>query len=63
MSNNGEHLSKVYDQELESLRARILHMGGLVETQLQSAIASYERPDIKLADEAIAADRLSLIHI
>ena len=28
--SNGEHLSKQYDQELEALRARILHMGGLV---------------------------------
>lgn len=57
MSNAGEHLSKQYDQELEELRARILHMGGMVEAQLQSAITAYERPDIKLADEVIEADR------
>ncbi len=55
--SNGEHLSKQYDQELEALRARILQMGGMVEAQLQSAIASYERPDIGLADEVIDADR------
>jgi len=55
--SNGEHLSKQYDQELESLRARILHMGGMVEAQLQAAIASYERPDVRLADEAIESDR------
>jgi phosphate transport system protein len=55
--STGEHLSKQYDQELESLRARILHMGGMVEAQLQAAIASYERPDIKLADDAINSDR------
>jgi len=55
--SNGEHLSKQYDQELESLRTRILHMGGMVEAQLQAAIASYERPDVKLAEEAIDADR------
>ena len=57
MTNNGEHLSKQYDHELEALRARILQMGGLVEAQLQSAIASYERPDIQMADEVIDGDR------
>jgi phosphate transport system protein len=55
--STGEHLSKQYDHELEALRARILHMGGMVEAQLQAAIASYERPDIKLADDAINSDR------
>ena len=55
--STGEHLSKQYDQELEGLRARILHMGGVVEAQLQAAIEGYERPDVKLADEAIEADR------
>jgi len=56
--SNGEHLSKQYDQELEALRARILHMGGLVESQLQSAIDSYEAPDEKLAQSVIDGDRL-----
>jgi len=56
--SNGEHLSKKYDQELEALRARILHMGGMVEAQLQAAIEGYERPDPRLAEEAIASDRL-----
>ncbi len=55
--SNGEHLSKQYDHELEELRARILHMGGVVEAQLQSAIASYERPDVRLADDVIDSDR------
>jgi len=55
--SNGEHLYKQYDHELESLRTRILHMGGMVEAQLQSAIAGYERPDAKLAEEAIEVDR------
>jgi len=57
LSNGGEHMYKQYDQELESLRTRILHMGGMVEAQLQSAIAGYERPDVKLAEEAIDVDR------
>jgi phosphate transport system protein len=56
--SNGEHLSKQYDHELEALRARILHMGGLVESQLQAAIESYEKPDEKLAQNVIDGDRL-----
>jgi phosphate transport system protein len=55
--STGEHLSKQYDQELEDLRARILHMGGLVEAQLQGAIASYDGEDTRLAEETIEADR------
>lgn len=33
-----EHTSKQYDAELESLRSRVLQMGGLVEDQITSAI-------------------------
>lgn len=33
-----EHTSKQYDAELESLRSRVLQMGGLVENQIVSAI-------------------------
>ena len=58
MTNAGEHLSKQYDHELEALRARILHMGGLVESQLQNAIASYEKPDVKLAQDVVDTDRV-----
>lgn len=57
MSNSGEHLSKQYDHELEALRARILHMGGLVEAQLQAGINAYERADQDMADQVIDGDR------
>lgn len=33
-----EHTSKQYDAELESLRSRVLQMGGLVENQIVSAM-------------------------
>ncbi len=55
--SNGEHLSKQYDHELETLRSRILQMGGMVEAQLQSAIACYDAPDVKVADAVIDGDR------
>jgi phosphate transport system protein len=52
----GEHTIKQYDQELESLRGRILQMGGLVETQLRMAIDCFEQGDLRKADEVVEAD-------
>ncbi len=57
MAASGDHLSKQYDQELESMRSRILQMGGLVESQMRTALEAFERADVALADAAIAADR------
>ena len=55
--SSGEHLSRVYDEELESLRSSVLQMGGLVESQLKLAIEAFERADIDVADQVINADR------
>ncbi len=52
----GEHSSRVYDQELETVRSRILQMGGLVESQLKTALDAFERADASLAQSAIDAD-------
>jgi len=52
----GEHTIKQYDQELESLRARILQMGGLVESQLRMAIDSFDQADLRKADMVVEAD-------
>ncbi len=52
----GEHTIKQYDQELESLRGRILQMGGLVESQLRMAIDCFEQGDLRKADEVVDAD-------
>ncbi len=54
---SGDHSSKQYDQELESMRSRILHMGGLVESQLKTAIDAFERADVALAETVILADK------
>ena len=51
-----EHLSKQYDADLESLRSRVLEMGGLVETQIRDAIASLTEVNEELADRVIMAD-------
>jgi phosphate transport system protein len=52
----GVHTIKQYDQELESLRGRILQMGGLVETQLRMAIDCFEQADLRKADQVVEAD-------
>lgn len=53
----GEHVSKQYDQELEAMRSRVLQMGGLVESQIKSALDAFEGADTTLADAAIETDR------
>jgi phosphate transport system protein len=54
---SGEHTLRQYDHELETLRSRILQMGGLVESQLRLAIECFENADIAKADRVIDADR------
>jgi len=53
---SGEHSSKQYDQELESIRSRVLQMGGLVESQLKTGLDAFEHANMDLSDSAIAAD-------
>jgi phosphate transport system protein len=51
-----EHLSKQYDADLESLRSRVLEMGGLVETQIRGAIESFTEGNQELAERVIVGD-------
>ncbi|MES2500067.1 MAG: phosphate signaling complex protein PhoU [Pseudomonadota bacterium] len=51
-----EHTSKQYDAELESVRAKVLEMGGLVEQQIVSALEALTKADIKLAKEVMDND-------
>jgi len=44
-----EHTSKQYDAELEAVRAKVLHMGGLVEQQIVNALESLINVNPKLA--------------
>ena len=53
---NGEHTSKQFDAELEAVRARVLQMGGLVESQIQLAVESLISGDVALMDRVIADD-------
>jgi phosphate transport system protein len=51
-----EHISKQYDHDLEAIRTRTLQMGGLVESQVRSAVAGYLGGDVERVDQAIASD-------
>lgn len=51
-----EHTSKQYDAELESVRAKVLEMGGLVEQQIVNALEALTKADIKLAKEVMDND-------
>jgi phosphate transport system protein len=41
-----DHSSKKYDQDLDALRTRVLRMGGLVESQIRAAIASFSEGNV-----------------
>jgi phosphate transport system protein len=51
-----EHTSKQFDTELETVRLRVLQMGGLVEEQIANAIEALVNRRLELADEVIAND-------
>ncbi|WP_159878929.1 MULTISPECIES: phosphate signaling complex protein PhoU [Aquitalea] len=53
-----EHISKQFDMELETIRTRVLQMGGLVEQQILSAIDALMSGDIVKFDKVIAEDAL-----
>ncbi|BBL74529.1 phosphate signaling complex protein PhoU [Methylomagnum ishizawai] len=54
--NIHHHISKQYDQELLDIRNRVLALGGLVESQVESAITALIECDVELAERVIADD-------
>ena len=51
-----EHLSKQYDLELETIRTRVLQMGGLVEQQIRAALDAMQEGDVARLERVIADD-------
>lgn len=51
-----EHTLKQFDAELETLRARVLQMGGLVEEQIGRSMDALLNGDIQLAKRAVDED-------
>ena len=50
------HISRRYNAELEDIRTRVLHMGGLVEQQIVDAMAALVKGDAVLGDEVTKND-------
>jgi phosphate transport system protein len=51
-----EHISKQYDSELETLRSGVLQMGGLVESQIRSAVEAFATGNQELIDQVVTAE-------
>lgn len=53
---SNDHISKQFDAELESIRASVLQMGGMVESQIKNAIDSLISGDVALMNRVIEED-------
>ena len=51
-----DHINKQYDQDLETIRSRMMQMGGLVEAQIHLAVAGYLDGDRERIEQVIAGD-------
>lgn len=51
-----EHIYKQFDADLQSIRAKVLEMGTIVEEQLSEAVQSLIEADTKLAEKVIRRD-------
>lgn len=54
--NIQQHISKEFDNELETIRSHVLEMGGLVEEQLTGAITALIESDMELAEKIIKTE-------
>jgi phosphate transport system protein len=52
-----EHTLKQFDADLESVRSKVLQMGGLVESQIRNAVRGLSLGDPDAIESAIEADR------
>ncbi len=55
MSSN-DHTSRQFDADLEAIRASVLQMGGLVESQIKSAVESLVNSDVALMNRVVEDD-------
>ena len=53
-----EHITSVFDRDLEAIQGKIMKMGGLVETAILDAAQSLETRDEELAEQVRAGDKV-----
>jgi phosphate transport system protein len=51
-----DHISRQFDSELEAIRANVLQMGGLVESQIMRAVESLLNGDVTLMSKVVEDD-------
>jgi phosphate transport system protein len=54
---NSQHIVSSFDQDLEGLQARLMKMGGQVETALGNAIKALETRDLELSQQVRRGDK------
>lgn len=54
--NINQHISQTFNRELESLRSKVLSMGGVVERQCRNAVEALIRGDEELAEQVATSD-------
>ena len=57
-TNNSQHISQQFEQELQDIRSRVLEMGGFVERQIKHALTSLKKADIDLARSVMKNDQI-----
>lgn len=54
--NTSQHISHKFDEEMESVRNKVLKMGGLVEKQVAGALDALQNMDVTAAEKIIQRD-------
>jgi len=54
----GQHISRQFNEDLEDVRSKVLHMGGVVEEQLANALRVLVNDETSLAQEVINSDNV-----
>ncbi|TXG94170.1 MAG: phosphate signaling complex protein PhoU [Rhodocyclaceae bacterium] len=54
--NESVHLSKQFDEDLADLRTHVLEMGGLVESQIRSAVDAYATGETAVVKDVVEND-------
>ena len=54
----GQHISRRFNEELEEVRSKVLHMGGVVEGQLANALRVLVNDETALAKDVVNADSI-----
>jgi phosphate transport system protein len=52
----GQHILHQFDDDLESIRNKVLHMGGLVEKQVENSLLALVNSDSSLAERVAMSD-------